>query len=195
VAAIGGASRQNTRRVLTMTLIRRSTSPFGELLSLRQAMDRLFEDSFVRPRSGDASEPGMPLDVYTTPDALVVEAALPGVKPEDVEISLLGDQLTLSATTQSQRDSEDNGYLVREVRRGSFSRSLTLPQNVKGEAANATFENGILRLSIPKAEEAKPRQIRITPTTEGTAQVGDGGGEAGNGAYASARQPSGSENA
>ena len=76
-----------------MTLIRRN-SPFGELLSLRQAMDRLFEDSFVRPALGDSSNL-LPLDVYSTDDAIVVEAALPGVRPEDVDIQVLGDTLTI----------------------------------------------------------------------------------------------------
>jgi HSP20 family protein len=163
-----------------MTLIRR-TSPFGELLSLRQAMDRLFEDSFVRTRGDAPDSSALPLDVYTTPSALVIEAALPGVKPEDVEISLLGDTLTITGSSASEQQSDDDGYLYREVRRGRFSRTLTVPASLKSDAATATFENGMLTLSIPKAEAAKPRQIRITPTTEGTS-VGNGverGGEVG----------------
>ncbi len=149
-----------------MSIIRRS-SPFGELLSLRQAMDRLFEESFIRPRSLIPDEGfAMPLDVYATPDALVVEAALPGVKPEDVEISVLGDTLTLSANSSSEERTEEGGYLFQEVRRGRFSRTVSLPANLKPDAATATFEHGMLRLSIPKAAAAKPRQIHITPTTE-----------------------------
>jgi HSP20 family protein len=162
-----------------MSLIRR-TSPFGELLSLRQAMDRLFEDSFVRPRESLQPEGGfaMPLDVYTTPDALVVEAALPGVKPDDVEISLLGDTLTVSATSDSGKRTEENGFLYQEVRRGRFSRTVTLPSNLKTDATTATCEHGMLRLSIPRAEAAKPRQIRIAPTTGATpVQASGGNGE------------------
>jgi len=153
-----------------MSMIRRA-SPFGELLSLRQAMDRLFEDSFVRPRESLQPDGGfaMPLDVYATPDALVVEAALPGVKPEDVEISLLGDTLTINATSGSEQRTEEGGYLHHEVRRGQFSRIVTLPTNLKAESATATYDHGMLRLSIPKAEAAKPRQIRISPTTDATA--------------------------
>src|SRR4051812_31464615 len=87
-----------------MTLMRRN-NPFGELLSLRQAMDRLFEDSWVRPSSwlgaGDG-EQAMAIDVRTTEDALVVEAALPGVKPEDVDISILGETLTISGRTSEE---------------------------------------------------------------------------------------------
>jgi HSP20 family protein len=150
-----------------MTLIRR-TNPLGELISLRQAMDRLFEDSYVRARGGNAlDEHALALDIYTTPDSLVVEAALPGVKPDDVDISVLGDTLTISATTHQEQSREDDGYSYREIRRGSFSRTVTLPGGLKPEAATASFDNGLLRLSIPKAEETKPRQIQIKPTTEG----------------------------
>jgi HSP20 family protein len=158
-----------------MTLIRRP-SPFGELLSLRQAMDRLFDETLFRPLGGSTFEEtrAMPLDIYATGDALVIEAALPGVRPEDVEVSLLGDTLTLTATTASARSSEDAGYQVQEVRRGKFSRTVALPSGLKTEGAAASFENGMLRLSIPKAEQAKPRQIPVTTPTEGMSSVSEG---------------------
>jgi HSP20 family protein len=149
-----------------MTLIRRS-NPFGELMSLRQAMDRLLEDSFVSPRGGGngTEEQHLALDVYTTSDALVVEAALPGVKPDDVKVSVLGDSLTISGSTHEEQKRDEGGYSYREIRRGAFSRTVTLPSGLKADAATASFENGLLRLSFPKAEEAKPRQIQIKPTT------------------------------
>lgn len=149
-----------------MTLIRRN-SPFGELLSLRQAMDRLFEDSFVRPGAvGEGPNP-LALDIYSNEDALVVEAALPGVKPEDVDISILGDTLTINASMREEKSGDDAGYTYREIRRGALSRSVTLPGGLDTDAASANFENGMLRLSIPKAEESKPRQIKINPTSNG----------------------------
>jgi len=149
-----------------MTLIRR-TNPLGELVSLRQAMDRLFDDSFVRSRLGPASEDNqLALDIRQTSDAIVVEAALPGIKPEDVDITVLGDTLTISASHREEESRDEEGYTYREIRRGSFSRTVTLPTGVKSDAATATFENGMLTLTIPKAEQAKPRQIRIMPTTE-----------------------------
>lgn len=151
-----------------MTLVRR-TNPFGELISLRAAMDRLFEDSFVRPGNGSSADKGLALDMYSTPDSFVVEAALPGVKPEDVDVSVLGDSLTISGNTSVEETRQDEGYSYREIRRGSYSRTVTLPSGLKTDAAAATFENGLLRLSFPKAEEAKPRQIQIKPTTEGQA--------------------------
>jgi len=153
-----------------MSLVRR-TSPFGDMLSLRQAMDRLFEESFVRPRSffswGEGS--ALPLDIHATPDALVVEAALPGVKPEQVEITIEGSTLTISGSNEIEQKTEEAGYLYQEIRRGSFSRTVTLPSDLKADRAVASFEDGMLRLSIPKAEEAKPRRITITPTSEAAA--------------------------
>lgn len=162
-----------------MTLTRRS-SPFGELLSLRQAMDRLFEDSFVRPRGwgGELTEQPLPLDIHMTQNELVVTAALPGVKPEDVDISITGDTLSISGRTADEARREEEGYLYQEIRRGNFSRTVTLPSGLKADAAEANFENGLLTLTIPKAEEAKPRQIKINAGGNGAArQVGSGRGQ------------------
>jgi HSP20 family protein len=155
-----------------MTLVRRP-SPFGELLSLRQAMDRLFDDDLMRPRAwiaGSVDGPALPLDVTTTPDALVVEAALPGVKPEDVEITVENDTLTMIGKTSDEKTSEAGSYLVQEIRRGSFSRSVTLPKGLEADKAEATFEHGVLTLRIPKAEQTKPRQIRISAVTDGRSE-------------------------
>ena len=152
-----------------MTLVRRP-SPFGELLSLRQAMDRLFEDTFVRPRGvGFASLDGgaLALDVTSTADALVVEAALPGVKPEEVDITVANGTLTIRAVIASERRDGEGKYLVQEIRRGEVARSVALPSGLEPDKANATFENGALTLRIPKAEQVKPRQIRISPVTDG----------------------------
>jgi HSP20 family protein len=161
----------NRHRRCHVTLIRR-TNPLGELVSLRQAMDRLFEDSFIRPRSPLLSDEfTLPLDIRANGDEVVVEAALPGVKPEDVDVSVLGDTLTISASHRDETNREDDGYTYREIRRGSFSRTITLPSGVRADAASATFDNGMLTLRLPKAEEAKARQIPVTATAatpEGT---------------------------
>jgi HSP20 family protein len=152
-----------------MTLVRR-TSPLGELVSLRQAMDRLFEDSFVRPRTwgfpADGSM-GLPLDITNTADTLVVEAALPGVKPEDVDITVEDGALTISAESREEREQTRGEALISEIRRGSASRTVALPSGLEADKATATFENGVLRLTIPRAETVKPRQIRISPTVDG----------------------------
>ena len=157
-----------------MTIIRRP-SRFGDVMTLRQAMDRLFEDDF-RPfntASGLLSGPALPLDVTTDPDALTVQAALPGIKPDDVEITVENGTLTISGKTQEERSGDEGSYLVQEIRRGSFSRSMTLPQGLEPDKADATFENGMLTLRIPKAEQLKPRQIRISPVTNGQGQRTD----------------------
>jgi HSP20 family protein len=157
-----------------MTLVRR-TSPLGELVSLRQAMDRLFEDSFVRPRSWHpTSGEGfpVPLDVINGTDELVVEAALPGVRPEDVEITVEDGTLSIRADSHSDRTVGEGDTLVSEIRRGSVSRVLTLPTGLEPDKASATFENGMLMLRIPRAEAVKPRHIRITPAVDGNATNG-----------------------
>jgi HSP20 family protein len=139
--------------------------PLGEMVSLRSAMDRLFEDSFVSPMSwrtisgGDSITP--PIDVHETSDELVLTASLPGMKPEDVEITMTGQNLTLRGELKADEEIKREQYLYRERRFGSWSRSVQLPVRVQGDRAEATFADGILTLRIPKAEEVKPRQIRI----------------------------------
>jgi HSP20 family protein len=164
---------QRTREVYDMTLVRRN-SPLGELVSLRQAMDRLFEDSFVRPRTwlGQQEPFGLPLDVTTRADELVVEAALPGVRPEDVEITVEDGTLSIRAESHTERSTGEGEALVTEIRRGSVSRVLALPTGLEPDKASATFDNGMLILRIPRAEAVKPRQIRITPTVDGSATDG-----------------------
>ncbi len=154
-----------------MTLARRP-SPFGELMTLRQAMDRLFDDTMYRPFTGFAgAEYGrLPLDVRTTPDALLVEASLPGVKPEDVEITVENGTLTIKAEDTAERSEESGGYLVREISRGSVMRSVSLPTGLEADKTEATFEHGVLKLRIPKAEQVKPKQIRINPVSAGEAR-------------------------
>jgi HSP20 family protein len=154
-----------------MTVVRRP-SPFGELVSLRQAMDRLFEDSFVRSGSWPTERGAFPLDVSNAEDALVVEAALPGIRPEDVEITVEDGTLAIRGETRSERREGEGETLVQEIRRGSFARMVALPNGLEPDNASATFENGILTLRIPKAEALKPRQIRISPTTDGHATNG-----------------------
>ena len=160
-----------------MTLVRR-TSPLGELVSLRQAMDRLFEDSFVRPRGwGFSPDIGgaLPLDVTNTPDALVVEAALPGIRPEDVEITVEDGTLSIRAESTDEREETQGESLIKEIRRGSLSRTVTLPTGLEADKATATFENGVLHLSFPRSEAVKPRQIRISPTLDGQSTNGSAG--------------------
>jgi HSP20 family protein len=138
--------------------------PFGEMVTLRQAMDRLFEDSFVSPLTlrtynGEASAPA--LDVHQTADEIVVTAALPGLKAEDVDITITGQTLVIRGEFKEDSEIGRDQYLYRERRFGAFQRQVQLPVRVQGDAATATFEDGVLRLAIPKSEEVKPRQIQV----------------------------------
>ena len=151
-----------------MTLVRRP-SPFGDVMTLRQAMDRLFDDDFRPSRwlAGGLDGPALPLDVTTDADRLTIEAALPGIKPEDVDITVENGTVTITGKTAEERKAEEGSYVLQEIRRGSFSRSVALPTGLEPDKAEATFENGILRLEIPKAEQVKPRQIKISPVSNG----------------------------
>jgi HSP20 family protein len=140
--------------------------PLGEMVSLRSAMDRLFEDSFVSPltwrnvaSNGDSITP--PIDVHETPDEIVVSAAVPGMKADDLDITITGQTLSLRGELKADESVERNQYLYRERRYGTFTRNVQLPVRVEGDRADASFADGILTLRIPKAEEVKPRQIRI----------------------------------
>jgi HSP20 family protein len=138
--------------------------PFTDLISLRQAMDRLFEDSFVRPSRaleafGEVATPA--LDVYQTPSEIVVKAALPGLKPEDVSIDITGETLTIKGEHKAEHDIKKEDYLYQERRYGVFSRSVILPSGLKPDKAEATMDDGVLTLTIPKAEEIKPKAIKV----------------------------------
>ncbi len=138
--------------------------PFRDLVSLREAMDRLMEESFVRPRAGWLAPTGveaLAVDMYETDDAVVVETAIPGVKPEDLDVSVAGDTLTIKGETKTEEEVKEENYIRRERRYGSFCRSLTIPVSVVAGKAEAEFENGVLTLTLPKAEEVKPRVIKV----------------------------------
>ncbi len=122
-----------------MTLTRRP-SPFGELVTLRQAMDRLFDDTVFRPLaaySGNGDVGRLPLDVRTTPDALLVEASLPGVRPEDVEITVENGTLTIRAEDRVEETRDEGGWVVREIARVSTMRAVTLPTGLEADKAEA----------------------------------------------------------
>ncbi|OQY19235.1 MAG: heat-shock protein Hsp20 [Anaerolineaceae bacterium 4572_32.1] len=138
--------------------------PFRDLVSLRDAMDRLFEESVVHPRTGwlaPAGTEALTVDMYETDDAVVVKSAIPGIKPQDLDVSIVGDTLTIKGETKSEEDVKEEHYIHRERRYGSFCRSLMLPLPVLADKAEAEFENGVLTLTLPKAEEVKPKLIKV----------------------------------
>ena len=137
--------------------------PFDDMRGLRHRMDRLAEDFFHGPRvfTWQPAELGFALDVYETDEALTVKAALPGVRPDEVDISVTGDVLTIKGETKSEEETKSENYHRRELRYGAFARSVPLPTRVNHEKAEATFENGVLTVTMPKAEEVKPKSIKI----------------------------------
>ena len=138
--------------------------PFRDFMTLREAMDRLFEESFVgrHPREWVAAAEGtLAVDMYETEDAAVVKTAVPGIKPEDIDITISGNTLTISGETTEEEEVKEEHYIRRERRLGSFSRSVVLPESLKPDDAEASFEDGILTLTIPKAPEAKPKVIKV----------------------------------
>lgn len=138
--------------------------PFRDLVSLREAMDRLFEESVVRP-GGAALAPRMTgslaVDMYETDDDVVVKASVPGVDAEDLEISITGDTLTIKGQSEAKEEVEEENYFYRERWYGAFSRSMAIPTSVEADKAEADFEDGVLTLRLPKAEEMKPKAIKV----------------------------------
>ncbi len=143
----------------------RSTTPFGEMLSLHDAMHQLLEGSVVRPGLqlgwGGATAQSFPVNVWTTTDAVRVEALLPGVRQEEVQVDIDRGVLTIAATRHGAEPAEGQQWYLREIQPGRFARALSLPFPVEVEGAAATVANGVLTLTLPKAEAAKPRRIPI----------------------------------
>ena len=145
--------------------------PFREMMNLRSAMDRLFDDAFFGSRSNwmersglDASVWDLALDVAETNDEYVVKASLPGMNPDDLDVTLNNNVLTIQGEIKEEKEdkpSDDRRYHLRERRYGSFSRSISLPSTVNADAIQANFEAGVLTLHLPKVEEAKPRRIEV----------------------------------
>ena len=136
--------------------------PFREAVTLREAMDRLFEDSFVpsgRREGASGKTFRLPLDAYVTQDEIVVTANMPGVKPEDVEITLEGDTLNIKGVRPGPI--ENVNYVLQERPSGRFQRTLNINIPVDADKAEAKYEHGLLTLSIPKAEAVKPRTISV----------------------------------
>ena len=139
--------------------------PVREMMTLREAMDRLFDDAFTRPfslsREGGSTWSSPAIDMYQTDNEVVVKAALPGFKPDEVQINVTGDILTIKGEVKHEEEKKDKSWHIREQRWGSFERSLRLPTGVISDKAKADFDNGILTISLPKSEEVRPKTITV----------------------------------
>jgi HSP20 family protein len=153
-------------------MIDRST--FGQAMSLRHMMDRMFEDAFVLPRNGSPESWGGPaVDVWEDgEDALVVETYIPGVNPDAIDAQVEQGVLTIRGTTQAAEQPAGRHYLLREHATGQFTRSIKLPASYAPDPTEASYQHGVLRLVFPKVEEAKPRRIQVN--TGALTALGDG---------------------
>ena len=137
--------------------------PIQEMLSLRNAMDRMLDTNYNN--LDNTSRPlawGLPLDVSETDDAFVVKASIPGVNPDDVEITFTDNVLTIKGEVKGEEEIKDAHYHLRERRYGSFVRSVSLGSRIDNDKIKASYENGVLTLTLPKASEVKPKRIAIT---------------------------------
>jgi len=135
--------------------------PARDFMTLREAMDHLFDDAFTRPLSIRDGWSVPAIDMYQTDEELVVKASIPGYKAENVQISVTGDVLTLRGEVKQEDEKNEKAWHIREQRWGSFERSVALPTQVVADKAKAEFENGILIVTLPKAEEVKPKTITV----------------------------------
>ena len=135
--------------------------PAREMMTLREAMDHLFDDAFTRPLTLRDGWSAPAIDMYQTDDEIVVKASLPGVKAEEVQINITGEILTLKGETRQVEEKKEKAWHMREQRWGTFERAIALPTEVVADKAKAEFENGILTITLPKAEEVKPKIISI----------------------------------
>lgn len=122
-----------------------------------EEMDKFMEDWMPSGTRGFVPA----IDVYQTKDAVVVETPLAGVDPEKVNISIENDVLTIEGKMEKKTEVEEKDYYRKEVRSGGFHRAVSLPVAVEGDKAKANFENGMLKISVPKSERAKPKSIRV----------------------------------
>jgi HSP20 family protein len=136
--------------------------PFERSISIPQTINDLFDGNLLwgwpNDRNGVRS---LALDMRETDEALVVEASLPGIKPEDVDISISGNALTIKGESKQEKEEEQEKYHYRERRYGIYQRTITLPVEVDADGADATFQDGVLKLTLPKMEETKAKHIEV----------------------------------
>jgi HSP20 family protein len=137
-------------------------SPFDEIMTMRESMDRLFEDYFTRrPRNAGPLVWQPAVEVFETEHDVTVKAELPGIDPNHVEVNVTEEGLTIKGEAKIEHEEKKRNYYRRELRYGSFQRTVVLPTEVKGDEAKATFRHGILEVKVPKAERVKPKTVKV----------------------------------
>jgi len=143
--------------------------PFRNLTSFQEQMNRLFEDAFLRGRPDDSALTAWApaVDIYETQDELVVKADLPAVIEKDLDVRVENNMLTIRGERKFEREVSEDSYLRVERAYGSFSRSFSLPNTVNTDAIKAEYRNGVLTVRMPKREESKPKQIKVSISSNG----------------------------
>ena len=145
-----------------MRMIVRRDPMLREMAAWRNAMDRLFDEMLeTSGYSERASAWALPLDVAESEDAFILKASLPGINPDDLDITLTDNVLTIKGEIKEEKETEEAQWHLRERRFGMFQRSITLPTPVDANNIDATYQDGVLTLTVPKAEEIKPKKIAV----------------------------------
>lgn len=161
----------------SLTTRRMMREPVRELQAMRSLMDQFFDEPFFSAPSlwsqrNDSFS--LPLDLIEDEGEYIVKASIPGIDPEDVEITLTDNVLTIKGESKHETESNDKNYHMRERRYGSFMRQIALPMGVDADAVEATNENGVLTLHLPKSEAAKPKKIAVKKMVESKAPSTNG---------------------
>ena len=137
--------------------------PFDEFTTFRREMDRLWDRFFAERPTLDMFERGLEpaLDICETKSNLVIKAELPGIDPKEIDISLTGDTLTIKGEKQQEKEEKEENYYRIERSYGIFSRTIKLPVSVQNDRIKASYQHGVLKITLPKSEEAKQKQIKI----------------------------------
>lgn len=144
-------------------MVLRRWEPFGELRRMQENVDRLWKGFYGNGEEGNGIERwGIPLDVMEEGDNIVIRASMPGVDPNDIDVSIENDVLTIKGQSKEEREHTEGNYLMRERRTGSFHRSLRLPDTVDTEKAHPHYDNGVLTVTMPKVETKKARKLQVT---------------------------------
>jgi len=137
--------------------------PFDEFTTFRREMDRLWDRFFSERPALDMLEKGWEptMDITETKSDLIVKAELPGIDPKEIDISLTGDTLTIKGEKQQEKEEKEENYYRIERSYGIFSRTIKLPMSVQNDKIKASYQHGVLKITLPKSEEAKQKQIKI----------------------------------
>jgi HSP20 family protein len=148
-------------------------NPWSELFDLHSQVDSLFNQALGAEQSGTGGEyANLPVDIRQTDEGFLIEASVPGFRPEDVEVTVDNGVLTIKGERRDEREQKKGNYVRRERRVMSVMRQIGLPQDVRADDITARFENGVLTLTLPRMEKSHPKRISVSATQSGESKTG-----------------------